>query len=96
MCLFYCVILFLLCYSLSIVSYALSFAFFGAGTGPIHIDNTACDGSEETLLDCAFRSPTNADTHNEDAGALCFNGIGLYHHDTNLSTVKPRSEYRTL
>ena len=49
---------------------AFSYAFFGRGTGPIHMDNVACSGSEEDLIDCSFTSPFY-DSHYEDAGVRC-------------------------
>ena len=48
---------------------ALRGAHFGEGTGPIHLDNVICTGSENSLLDCRY-SPHNCG-HYEDAGVIC-------------------------
>ena len=48
---------------------ALSEAYFGEGTGPIHLDNIICTGSETSLLDCGY-SPHDCG-HFEDAGVIC-------------------------
>ena len=49
---------------------AFSYAFFGAGSGPIHMDNVGCLGSEQVLINCSFTSPL-FDYHYEDAGVRC-------------------------
>ena len=49
---------------------AFSNAFFGAGSGPIHMDNVGCLGSEQVLINCSFTSPY-FDYHSEDAGVRC-------------------------
>ena len=51
-------------------STALSRAPFGAGTGPIHLDDLRCTGSEGTLFDCPFAATHNCN-HFEDAGVRC-------------------------
>ena len=49
-------------------------AFFGQGSGPIHYDDVACNGSETRLADCTHPGigVENCD-HNEDAGVVCNN-----------------------
>ena len=47
------------------------YAHFGQGTGPILLDNVACSGTESTLLQCGYSTPSSTDTHSEDAGARC-------------------------
>ena len=49
---------------------AFSFAFFGQGTGPIHIDNVRCLGTETRLLSCPLLRVDNC-VHAEDAGIRC-------------------------
>ena len=45
-------------------------AFFGQSTGPIHIDDVACIGSESFLVNCTY-NPENNCAHLEDAGVIC-------------------------
>ena len=49
---------------------AFSFAFFGAGIGPIHLDNVGCFGAERFLVNCSYTTP-RFDSHFEDAGVRC-------------------------
>lgn len=49
---------------------AFSFAFFGQGSGPIHIDDVQCTGTETTLLGCRYLTIHNC-VHAEDAGVRC-------------------------
>ena len=59
---------------------ALAFhnAAFGAGTGPIHFDNTDCSGSEDSLIKCSRSSFIRCNSgHSEDAGVRC-QGIYFY------------------
>ena len=50
---------------------AYSGAFFGAGTGPIHLDDVRCTGSEAALINCTYDPSTVDCSHREDAGVLC-------------------------
>ena len=45
-------------------------AYFGQGTGPIHIDNVGCSGSESVLVQCNHLTINNC-VHAEDAGVRC-------------------------
>ena len=54
---------------------AFSSAHFGAGVGPIHLDNVGCTGSETNLTDCSYDSIVNClRGHSEDAGVRCQGG----------------------
>lgn len=47
-------------------------AYFGEGTGPIHVDNVKCSGEERSLADCIKQAPgTHNCRHSEDAGVIC-------------------------
>ncbi|CAI8055640.1 Deleted in malignant brain tumors 1 protein [Geodia barretti] len=51
---------------------ALSFAHFGPGRGPIHLDDLGCNGSEVSLLECPHIGVGNHNCrHLEDAGVDC-------------------------
>lgn len=45
---------------------------FGAGTGPIWMDDVICSATETRLSDCQFGNWNNSDcTHQEDVGVIC-------------------------
>ena len=47
-------------------------AFFGAGTGPIYLDDVACTSSDSQLLECSSRPVlTHNCDHHADAGVGC-------------------------
>lgn len=47
-------------------------AYFGEGSGPIHISRTRCTSSDTRLTDCTIdRSGINRCEHDEDAGVIC-------------------------
>ena len=50
---------------------AFSNARFGRGSGAILLDNVACTGSEERLINCPYDSHTGDCFHSEDAGIRC-------------------------
>ncbi|XP_072168033.1 scavenger receptor cysteine-rich domain-containing protein DMBT1-like [Diadema setosum] len=53
-------------------------ARFGSGTGPIHIDDTRCYGSEASILDCQHRGVGMHNCrHSEDAGVICLPKVNL-------------------
>ncbi|XP_019849150.1 PREDICTED: deleted in malignant brain tumors 1 protein-like, partial [Amphimedon queenslandica] len=51
-------------------SFARTNAYFGAGTGPINMDNVQCTGNEGFLVNCTYSS-THDCGHSEDAGVTC-------------------------
>ena len=50
---------------------ALSNAFYGRGSGPIHLDDVACTGTETNILQCRYDPITSDCGHSEDAGVQC-------------------------
>ena len=50
---------------------AYSSATFGQGSGPILLDNVACTGLENSLVNCSFDNNTSDCAHSEDAGVQC-------------------------
>ena len=40
-------------------------------SAPIHIDNVACYGSEDKLIDCVYHTDTSEDTHAGDIRIDC-------------------------
>ena len=46
---------------------------FGAGNGPIYLDNVNCTGNEQTLASCPHPDPVGEHNcgHDEDAGVRC-------------------------
>ena len=52
---------------------AFSNAVFGRGSGAIVLDNVACTGSEQRLMNCPYDSHTADCSHSQDAGVRCPN-----------------------
>ena len=51
---------------------AFSNAHFGAGVGPIYLDNVHCSGSESNLTDCSRSFTVSCNRgHHKDAGVRC-------------------------
>ena len=56
---------------------AFTNAHFGAGVGPIYLNDVDCSGSENNLTDCSSSSIVYCYRgHSEDAGVRC-QGTGL-------------------
>ena len=51
-------------------SIAHTHAYFGAGTGPINMDNVQCTGNEGFLVNCTYALNYGCN-HFEDAGVTC-------------------------
>ena len=50
---------------------------YGAGTGPIWLDDVDCDGSETNITNCDHRGwGTHNCNHNEDVSIICRNISG--------------------
>ena len=50
---------------------AFSSTQFGAGAGPVYLDNVDCTGSETVLIDCPHSSFISCYTSNKGAGVRC-------------------------
>ena len=51
-------------------------AFFGAGTGPIYLDDVVCTSSDSQLLECSSRPILRHNcAHSADAGVGCEGSI---------------------
>ena len=65
------------CFAFCTGGRAYSYAYFGAGTGPIYLDDVACTSSASQLLECSSRPIlTHNCLHSADAGVGC-EGINL-------------------
>ncbi|XP_038067128.1 scavenger receptor cysteine-rich domain-containing group B protein-like [Patiria miniata] len=54
---------------------AKSAAHFGQGSGPVHMDGVACEGSEEKITDCpSYCWEETSCSHSHDAGVICSDG----------------------
>ncbi len=49
---------------------SFSNARFGPGSGPIHLDDVNCLGTETRIIDCSYTSVSNC-FHFEDASVSC-------------------------
>ena len=67
----------------------MSSAYYGAGTGPINMDDVVCTGYEANLTQCVFTSNDNCD-HSNDAGVRLVHVVNviyvglLTHHRTYM------------
>ena len=47
-------------------------AYFGEGSGPIHLSNAQCTNTDTRLLNCVIdKTGVNGCTHSKDAGVIC-------------------------
>ena len=52
-------------------------SYFGVGNGPVWMENVACDGTEDNILDCRHDSwAVSRCPDTKHAGAKCFNITG--------------------
>ena len=49
-------------------------AYYGSGSGPIHLDYVVCSGTEYNLTDCETGEKTRQSSHSEDVGVKCQTG----------------------
>ena len=49
----------------------LTGAYFGSGSGPIHLDSVVCSGTEYNLTDCQVGKGTRQSSHSEGVGVKC-------------------------
>ena len=70
-------------FCLYIASIARTRAYFGAGSGPINMDNVQCSGTEGILTNCTYVTDHNCG-HFEDAGVTCGIQPQCNHSDIRL------------
>ena len=75
-------------YKILDVSDQSSYAQRGIISAPIHMDNVACYGSEERLLDCTHDTDTIGDVHYKDIWVKC-----IFASDVSKSLVKSSGMY---
>ena len=74
---------------------AKTHAFYGAGTGPISLDEVACTSSQTSLLQCTSNSIVSHDcTHSEDAGVQCEGKSTLYAKNNNSFSFSSMFHWR--
>ncbi|NXY25146.1 LOXL3 oxidase, partial [Atrichornis clamosus] len=74
---------------------ALTGARMGQGTGPIHLNEVQCRGTEKSLWSCPFRNITQEDCkHTEDAAVRCNIPYMGYENLIRLSGGRSRFEGR--
>ena len=50
---------------------AHSSAYFGEGSGAVHLDSVQCSGSEYNLTECATGNSEDGSDHSQDVGVKC-------------------------
>ena len=65
---------------------AFNNAYFGQGTGPIHLDDLSCVGTESSLFSCTYSSTHDCD-HSEDAGVSCSSSSSTTSSDSSTFGV---------
>ena len=64
----------------------LTGAYFGPGSGPIHLDYVVCSGTEYNLTDCQSRKATAQSSHSEDVGVKCLTSENYTKNANNMCT----------
>lgn len=65
-------------------------AFFGQGSGRIHLDDLGCERSETSIVDCPNNGVNvNNCNHAEDAGVICLGECVLPPHALLLVAMQP-------
>ena len=57
-------------YSLTVGATAVSEAYFGQGSGPVHFDSLTCNGNETDFLQCSITGGSTC-THSAGVGVQC-------------------------
>ena len=55
-------------------------AYFGEGSGPIHLDRVVCEGTEYNLTDCKTGLSDRENDHSQDVGVKCQTSEGKWCH----------------
>ena len=56
----------------AVSSYYYYYYGYGQGTGPILMDDVACTGLEDGLINCTYDNHTGDCSHYYDAGVRCY------------------------
>ena len=63
-------------------------AYFGEGSGPVHLDRVVCEGTEYNLTDCETGRNDGENGHSQDVGVKCqtCNRNGVIYNNLKCST----------
>ena len=63
-------------------------AYFGEGSGPVHLDQVVCEGTEYNLTDCETGRNDGETGHSRDVGVKCqtCNRNGVIYNNLKCST----------
>ena len=71
-------------------------AYFGEGSGPIHLSRADCNSCSKGLLNCNInKTGINGCNHGEDAGVICMGKIAIQTQSI-YSAYKQNSPYQVL
>ncbi|XP_063962816.1 deleted in malignant brain tumors 1 protein-like isoform X2 [Lytechinus pictus] len=78
-------------------------AYYGDGSGPIHLDNMRCTGTEDNLMECPRGNsrPGHDCSHSEDVGIVCYAGSAVrledgQHHYQGRVEIMIDNEWGTI